>query len=140
MVDGISSSGYQAVGMTFASNQSEALTDEQKEKLEEILSNYDPTNMTEDDKKTLMDELKSSGIKPSEEVKSIIEDAGFDMEPPQGPPPSDGENQVSRPGFIQEAIDKYNAGELTEEDLQELMEKLQESGEPPQGILLDQKS
>ncbi len=142
MLEGINNSGIQAMGMHMhMGNEKVQLTDDQKTQLQSILSKYDPAQMSEDSKKSLMEELKSSGIAPSHEVRSIIEDAGFDLKPPQnGPPPSGGKAGMSaqKPDFIQDAINKYESDELSEQDIETLIAKLKEWGEPPQGIIFNQ--
>jgi len=142
MIDGISSTGVQQTGMHSFNPKNVQLTDDQKAQLSEILAKYDPSSMTEDDKKALMEELKSSGIPPAKEVMTMMEDAGFEIgPPPEGPPPSDGRmGPPPKPEFIEEAITKYENGELTEEDIEKLMAKLKDMGEPTQGILFDTTS
>lgn len=139
MIEGVSGSGMQSMGIGFSMNQNGPLTDDQKSVLTDILSKYDPANMTEEDKKSLMDELKESGIPPSREARELIENSGFEMgKPPEGSPPAAMNGESQRPEFIQEAIDKYEAGELTDEDIKELITNLKKTGEQPQGILFDQ--
>ncbi|MBN2011469.1 hypothetical protein JW960_19205 [candidate division KSB1 bacterium] len=139
MIDGISSTGLQAMNMQFAANQNAQLTDDQKDQLQEILSNYDPANMSDDEKKSLMEALKSSGIGPSKEVRTIIEDAGFKLgKPPAGPPPGGNGMGGAKPPFMQEAINKYESEGLTDQDIDDLISQLKKWGGSQQGVLIDQ--
>jgi hypothetical protein len=72
-----------------------------------------------------------------------MEAAGFEMgKPPQGPPPFGEASgmQFGQPQFVQDSISKYEAGELTRDDIDELISSLKQWGEPSQGIFLDQTS
>ena len=141
MIDGISN-GFQAMGANNQAAQRTQLSDDQKTQLLDILSKYDPESMTDADKSSLMEDLKSSGIRPSETVHGIIESAGFEVEePPQGPPPGGKQGPPPpKPDFVNEAVSKYENGGLSDEDLEELIAQLKDWNEPPQGILLDQTS
>ncbi len=92
MVTGISSySTYQYTSQVGSTNSS--LTEEQKTTLEEILSKYDASSMTDEEVKKMMDEIRAAGIRPSKEFGEIMNEAGFKPpEKPQGPPP---ENSAS---------------------------------------------
>jgi hypothetical protein len=63
--------------------QSRTLTDEQKTQLEEILAKYDPENMTESDKKALVEELRSANIPPCKATFEAMEAAGFTRPTPR---------------------------------------------------------
>jgi len=138
MVEGISSaSSYQYQSYSSVSN---SLTDDQKETLQSIISNYDLEDMSEDDKKSMLDEIKESGIGFSDEVKSILDDAGFTPpEKPQGPPPTD-ESSSSNSKLIQDLLDKVDSGEISQDEISSLIQTLQDSGESTTGVFLDQKS
>ena len=64
---------------------SQPLTDEQKETVNSILSNYDSSNMTKQNVESLKAEFKEAGIKPSEDLKGIMEEAGFEVPERSGP-------------------------------------------------------
>ncbi|MBN2279411.1 MAG: hypothetical protein JXQ65_02405 [Candidatus Marinimicrobia bacterium] len=125
----------------FPQISNEPLTDDQKSIIEEILSQYDPVNMTDKDKHSLMEELKDTGIGPNREIRSMVKDAGFEIgRPPQGPPPpGDSMQQMKEMNpEIAALFEQMKNGEMTEEDL---MLKLQEfkpdMGEMP-GDFFDQ--
>lgn len=108
----------------------ESLTDDQKSTLEEILSNYDAENITEDETKSLMDEIKDAGIAPSEESKELIETAGFSMEPPegeapQGPPPEEGAMQTMQEmnPEVASIFEQFQNGEIDEDELKSQLEE-----------------
>lgn len=137
MISGISGAGsfqYQSVRET-------KLTEDQKQQLEEILAKYDPENITEEQTKSLFEELKSSGIRPSKEVKEIIDATGFKPpQRPEGPPPEEmsGMNQ-NLPDYLMDFLEKQKTGNVTESDLNALIQELQNNGEINQGVLIDKK-
>lgn len=117
------------------------LSDEQKETLNNILSNYDIENLDDEGKKELMEELKSSGIPVCKELKETLDAAGF-----QPPPPPDkaGEtgSTTSRelPQFILDFISKQESGEVTQDDINTLITNLQNNGQLTTGTLVDKFS
>ena len=141
MVTGIS--GYNSYQFTSQiSSSSSTLTDEQKTSLEEILAKYDPENMTEEETKTMMDEIRSAGIRPSREFGEIMNAAGFKPpERPQGSPPQDFAmgTQENLPQYLLDFIQKLESGSVTQEDIDTLIKNLQNSGEAIHGQLVDQK-
>ena len=109
------------------------LSDEQKTQLAEILSNYDAEDMTEEDMKSMLDEIKEAGITPGKELKETLEEAGFELKPPQqgqgGPPPMGGMNGpmggAEPPQFAKDFMDKVQSGELTEDDITTFLEQVE---------------
>ncbi len=111
------------------SSQTTKLTDKEKSTLQEILSQYDPENLSEEDVQSLMEDLKNSGIKPSNEVKQLIAEAGFEIpEPPKsmdgemdGTDPMsilfDDEDTESGTSELVSALEQYRNGEISEEEL-----------------------
>ena len=165
MVSGIS--GTNSTLYTNSTSSSSGLTDDQKKKLDDILSNYDSSNMTADSAKSLMDALKSSGIKPSKDVKDYLDSKGFDIKPPKGAPSPDATSILSSlnstslssasstsstgsasgtssssnlPAYLQDFINKEQAGTVTQDDINSLIASLQNSGQNTTGVLVDQSS
>lgn len=140
MISGVSGASSYQLQTQFS--RETRLTDEQKLQLEEILSKYDSSSITSDQTKALFDELKSSGIRPSKEVREIIDAAGFKPpEKPEGPPPPDPDVEETQqlPDYLLEFLEKQNSGELTKADLTSLITELQNNGEVSQGVLVDKK-
>ena len=139
MVSGINNvSGFQYSPRINSENNT--LTDDQKNTIEEILSKYDPGSMTQDSMKEMMDELKATGIPPSKETGELLNAAGFKPpEKPQGPPPqSQSVNSQDLPQYLQDFLQKQEAGTLTQADVNTLIQNLQDSGNLSQGYLIDQ--
>ena len=123
------------------------LTDDQKSTLKDILSNYDPSSLSESDISSLQEELRSSGIRPNAEMKGILEEAGFDAgqlrpkgPPPGGPPPGGPQGMSFSPGLSQAMssfVDQFESGELSDEDVASLVEQLKDAGLGSQGVLID---
>jgi len=118
------------------------LTDDQKTILEEILAKYDASNLTQEQTQSLFDELKASGIKPSKEVREIMDTAGF--APPEKPegsmPPLDQTNETEDlPDYVLEFLEKLKSGQVSEADLNSLTASLEENGEISQGLIVDKK-
>ncbi len=141
MVTGISSyNPYQYTSQV--SSNSSSLTDEQKTTLEEIIAKYDPANMTEEETKTMMDEIKAAGIRPSKEFGEIMNAAGFKPpERPQGPLPEDSASEIKEnlPQYLLDFIEKQESGTVTQDDIDTLIKNLQNSGDVTKGQLVDQK-
>lgn len=109
--------------------QSRNLTDEQKTQLEEILAKYDPENMTAEDQKALMEELKDAKIPMGKDTSEIMEKAGFSR--PSGPPPppppsqeSDTDNSINAT-FVK-LMDQFQSGEITEESFLDQLNDLKD--------------
>lgn len=116
------------------------LTSEQTDIANEILGNFDSSSLTEADIAEINAAFKEAGITPSASLREVIETAGFDpaelavagpQGPPQGapngPPPPTEEFLAA----LTEIISEYDSENLTEEDIQEIIDKLAESGFAP---------
>ena len=77
-------SSIQGLGSVFSSMGTSMkmteLTDDQKSTISDILSNYDPDTVTEEDAKEIFQAFKDAGINPAKGMKEAIEAAGFDAE------------------------------------------------------------
>lgn len=152
-------SSIQHMGSTMGMNQMrsmQSLTDDQKTKITEILSQYDPENISEEDAKAIFQAFKEAGITPAKGMKEAIEAAGFDAEDlrakgmpemggkmPPPPPPEEGSGQgmnISALQTLQEILNQYDLSSLTEEEQTELYTQLQENGLLNAGYLLDLKT
>ncbi len=60
--------------------QNASLSNDQRAKVDNILSKFDPDNFSQSDFETLRSELRSEGIGPSHDLKSMIEGEGFAVE------------------------------------------------------------
>jgi len=140
MVSSISSSLTQALYQSQSSTSSStSLTDDQKSALEEILEKYDVENMTDEEKQTMMDEMKSAGIPMTDETKEIMDSAGFTPPPPPEESTETESTEEEIPDYLQDFIAKQQAGEVTQEDIDTLVQQLQASGETVPGALIDTK-
>jgi len=123
-------SSVQSSMMQMPQFSTEPMTEDQISALESILEKYDPEKMSDDEKKTMMDELKEAGIKPSKESKEMIETAGFDIgkppegKGPQGPPP-DGMMQKMKEmnPEIADLFDQFKNGDIEEDELKSQLEQ-----------------
>jgi hypothetical protein len=144
MIDQISSA-TSASGLS-SLFESTSLTDEQKTKIEEILSNYDADTITADDAKAIFEAFKEAGITPGKGMKEAIDAAGFDSEElrslagfDQAPPPPPPSSEIQSTGTstnlnssalqsLQTILNDYNLTELSQDDQNELLTRLQEAG------------
>ena len=101
----------------------ETLTDEQKAKLEEILAKYDPENLSDEDRKAMMDEMRAAGLPRSRETFQMLKDAGFQPpKPPTGQGMPAGLGQTTSSGDtdmrsqLMDMIEKLKSGTLSEKD------------------------
>ena len=143
MVSSVSStssvySGYQST------SSSSSLTEEQKSTLEDIISKYDPDNMDEESMTAMMDEIKEAGITPSKEFGEIMNTAGFEPpEKPQGPPPTEETDETSEtetPQCVLDFLEKKETGEITDEDINTLVQSLLSTDQSTTGTIVDQKA
>ena len=158
MISSISSASlYQYTSQT--GSVSNVLTDDQKTKLQEIISQYDPNNMTADDMKSMMDEIKSAGITPSKGLKDTLDAAGFKPpEKPQGPPPNgqppenfvqsgsssnssstsstSSSSDISQ--YLLDFLKKQNSGQVSQSDINSLIQKLTNYEASGSGSIIDQ--
>lgn len=140
MIDQISGSMSMSGMSTMFS--AKTLTDEQKTKIEEILSNYDADSITEEDAQAIFEAFKEAGITPCAGMKEAIEAAGFDAEElrtlagenqaPPPPPPASGAQSTSLNQSalqsLQTILNDFDLTELSEEEQSELLTRLQEAG------------
>lgn len=131
-----------------------SLTDEQKQKIADILSQYDPENVSEDDAKAIFQAFKDAGITPAKGMKEAIEAAGFDAEdlrtkgmPDKGqmppPPPPDSSTSgvnVSALQSLQDILSEYDLSDMSEDEQSQLLSQLQEQGLMNPGYIIDLKS
>jgi len=71
--------------------------------------------------------MNAAGFKPPEE--------------PQGPPPEDSAQSTKEnvPQYLLDFIEKQESGEVTQDDINALIQNLLNSGQTTQGQLVDQK-
>jgi hypothetical protein len=124
--------------------QSTPLTDEQKQKIQDILSNYDSSNVTANDAKSIFEEFRAAGIRPGKGMKETIEAAGFNAEQLRelGMPKMEGmprmgggqEGQAltdEQKSTITSILSKYDSNNLTTEDAQSIFQQFQDAGIHP---------
>ncbi len=125
MISSISTNGFSQAPQMERVNYK--MTDEQKSQFSEIIANYDSENMTKEDMESLRSELESAGIKPGDDLKGLMDEAGFKPpEKPQGNRPPQGANSGSAlPDYMQDFANKFKSGTATDEDLETLMSFVQ---------------
>ena len=156
-IQGISSmSGMQSMQPP----ESEPLTEEQQSTLEEILSQYDLENLTEDELDEIHSQMDEAGIQRSRETMEIMTEAGIDfssMAPPeggmQGPPPEGGMGSIDMSSIsgtsgltatteegttLMTLISQLQSGEASEDDVQSYVEQLKQAISSSVGNMIDQ--
>ena len=130
---------------------SKPMTEDAKKQVTDILSQYDSENLSSDDMDAINKSFKDAGIRPNGELKSMLEDSGYDAKalgdraretqganggpPPGGPPPGSG----APPGGAQQAstdqlkqlssmLEQYDLNNLSEDDQTNISQKLTELG------------
>jgi len=121
--------------------QQKPLTAEQKEKLQEILSNYKPENFSKQDQISLRQDLKNAGIPKSMEVGKIIKETGFSS--PQSsrnsriPDYMSHQNDQLITPRILALFKQHGAGELTEEEFHSQLEQVKQNYSKSSGNLVN---
>jgi hypothetical protein len=132
--------------------KTEPLTEDQQSKIQTILSQYDPENVSTEDAKAIFKAFSDAGIKPARGMKEAIEAAGFDADDlrtkgmPEGMSPqrttnssSSGVN-LSALQSLQEILSQFDLKNLSEDNASSLSSKLQELGLMSSGSVIDLKS
>jgi len=141
MVSSIQGMG-QMMGMSgMMSQKMTELTDDQKKTIADILSNYDPDNVSEEDAKAIFQAFKDAGITPAKGMKEAIEAAGFDADalremgmddegkmPPPPPESSSSSINLSTLQSLQDILSQFDLNNLSETDQSSLISQLEESG------------
>ena len=134
------------------------LTEEQKNTLNEILAQYDSEDLSEEDAQTIVEAFKEAGIQPGEELKSLLEDAGFDAEelanlagiqpgeqsrPPPPPEYQNNNNSVNQESLqqLQSILGQFSdLSNLNSGDEEKLNSLLFDTGLLEPGALIDTKT
>ncbi|HEY9075849.1 MAG TPA: hypothetical protein VIO61_04860 [Anaerolineaceae bacterium] len=144
-------SPMQAAGMR---RQMNVLTDEDKQKIQDILAQYDPENVSAEDAKAIFKAFRDAGIRPGAGMKEAIEAAGFDAEAlraqgmPEPPPPPEGRGGMhgskginfSALSSLKNILEQNDLTSLTTDQESELLNKLDEAGLLNPGYMIDMKS
>ena len=126
-----------------------SLTADQQSQIQEILSQYDASNVSEDDAKAIFEAFRKAGIRPAKGMKETIEAAGFDAEDLRtkglgDPPARSGMVPPSKEDFNLDALQKmeeilshYDMSSITEDQMTQLMKQLDKAGLLQTGSTLD---
>jgi len=153
MINSIQGMG-QMMGVGGMIPRGKELTDDQKSTITDILSQYDPENVSEEDAKAIFQAFKDAGITPAKGMKEVIEAAGFDAEDlrskgtsDQGmmpPPPRQNSSansiNLSALQSLQEILSQFDLANLSESDQSSLISQLEDSGLVFPGSVIDIKS
>jgi hypothetical protein len=129
------------------------LTADQKTKVQDILSKYDSSNLTETDAKAMFKSFEEAGIK-GPGLRDAIQQAGFDadkvfslshdgQQPPQGGPGGPGgmmgggSLNVSALQNLQSILSQYDLSNLSSDQQTELTQKLSQAGLNQSGSLFN---
>lgn len=146
MIEGINTSAISSMSSQQRVNYK--MTEEQKTSFAEIIASYDTANMSDEDMMSLRQELSAEGIKPGEDLKGLMETAGVKGTPPPPPPGGMGggmsamqsvSEEEELPETLSDFIEKFKSGEVTEEDLNTLVECLQSENLAASGNIVNEK-
>ena len=122
------------------------LTDEQKTQLEQILSKYNPENITKADAQQMFTAFEDAGI-GGPELKKAIEKAGFDAnqvwELAHGDKPrpqemnQGGSINTTALKSLQDILNQYDFSSISKDSETDLMSKLNGAGLLMQGSVID---
>jgi hypothetical protein len=125
------------------------LTSEQKTQVQDILSQYDPSNLTTEDAKAIFKSFKEAGIK-GPGLKDAIQEAGFDPEKIRGMAQdgqkvhhavSKGAGQINTAALqsLQNILNQFNLTDMSSDQQDDLMSQLTSSGLMNSGSMIDLK-
>ena len=122
----------------------------QKKIATEIAARFDPKDDGPEMRREMRDAFKAAEIRPGQDLKTVLQEAGFETAPPPsrkgrgqggpgprrhgprnlGPPPG-------LPGFVHSFIDKRSGGNVSQADTQQFMAQFRQMGDPPKGIFVN---
>jgi hypothetical protein len=154
LVNSVQSQGSMPMGGPGDPGMMSSLTTEQTQQIQSILSDYDPSNITETDAKAIFKAFQDAGIQPGKGMKEAIESAGFDAEKlrelgmPDDRPEMRGVSQTSsKVGFnlsalqsLQSILNQYDLTNLSNDQEKNLFSSLQTAGLLTPGSMVDMRS
>jgi|SRR3954451_8669530 len=136
MIQGV---GGQPPGGPGGPPPSKPMTEEAKKQVTDILSQYDPENLSSDDMDAINKSFKEAGIRPNGELKSMLEDSSYNpkalgdrarqTQGADGAPPGGSQqassDQIKQLGAV---LEQYDLNNLSEDDQSNISKKLTELG------------
>ena len=116
---------------------SQPMTDAQKESASEILSNYDSSSISTTELESMKAAFEAAGIKPSEDLKGIMEEAGFEVPERPGPQGVKGQEKPPPPPEFSKLMEKLGSSGVSEEEIQSYIQNLQNEKGEFGGALMD---
>jgi hypothetical protein len=137
--------------------QQQALTDVQKQTVNDILSNYDSESITQDDFLDIFSQFEEAGIPLGESHKSVVEDAGFNFDaniqqsiadgtmppPPDGnrppPPPQSSSSSTtdSNSSQLAELLTAFKNGNADQSDIEAFIQSIQDKSSQSTGNIVN---
>ncbi len=141
---------------TMQSNRQQSITQEQRQLIEDTLTQYDPENLTQEQAASIVEVFKEAGIGPGRELAEAMDESGFDARsvgdlagvgdpqqagskmPPEGNPTtlniSDSTLQQ-----LNELLDEYYSNNLSENERENKLSAIKEifQGTMPEGSLVN---
>jgi len=127
-------------GMQMPSMQSSqpAMTTDQKDKVEEILSQFSNDNLSGDDASSIVEGFADLGVVPNQELEQLMADNGFDAKaigdmaggngsqmPPPPPPQNNVSNSSEMVSFLEELLENFDE-QLSDDDKDSILAAVQE--------------
>lgn len=146
MIGGIDTRATSQTGMMQKPRENYKMSDEEKTQVKSLLEQYDTENLSEDDTNTLFDQIKSLGVKPGDDLKTLMEDAGVKPpKPPEGggrPPKGESSTETvstksNMPSYLSEFVSQAQSGSITDDDLNTILSTLQQNGYGTSGNIFD---
>lgn len=126
------------------------LSDAQKGHVQSILDAYDPHSLTTDDVRSINQSMMEAGIRPSADLKGLLESAGFDAEQLRNAGRQEDEATVATApgqsnnginpdamGTLKSLLQQYDLEHFTEAQQQKLHTELEQAGLMEPGSMLD---
>ncbi|MDP5138209.1 hypothetical protein [Rheinheimera baltica] len=150
MINSISS------GMQMPQMQSSqaALSTEQKDQVQQILSQYSADDLSSDDATSIVKSFAELNVVPGRELEQLMADNGFDaksigdmagqagakMPPPPPPPSAAASNSSELVSFLEELLENYDS-QLSDDDKDAILSAVQQKfGTDSNGSLLSVKA
>ncbi|MCJ8170598.1 hypothetical protein [Atopomonas sediminilitoris] len=134
MINSVSGAASMTSGAVQRSNAAPSLSTEQRQLIEETLSNFDPEQLSASDAQSIVETFSSAGIQPGREMEKLMASLGFDAKAvgdlagveegkrggnPPPPPPSTSQGLEITDDMLQslnELLNSYYSGDLSADE------------------------
>ena len=115
-----------------------SMTSEQKESIQEVLSQFSADELTSEDASSIVESLAELNVQPGQELAELMADSGFDAKtigdmagvsdgqrPPPPPPQSEVSSSSEMVSFLEDLLEDFDS-QLSDDDKESILSAVQE--------------